>query len=135
MNLRKNKGEEAEVAAEAMNDIMFFLMLFFLIISTLANPNVVKLSVPNSQAKKELSKKEPLSLIVEKNGKDVLYILGTTPVPKSMLEARLAANLKDIKDPIVAVNAADELTIQDLVDVLSLGEKMHIKMVFASRKI
>jgi len=52
MKLRKIKKEGAEVAAEAMNDIMFFLMLFFLIVSTLANPNVIKLAVPSSKAKK-----------------------------------------------------------------------------------
>ena len=42
MNLRRKKKITAEVATSSMNDIMFFLMLFFLIMSTLLNPNVVK---------------------------------------------------------------------------------------------
>jgi biopolymer transport protein ExbD len=46
MNLRKrHKGASAEVHTSAMNDIMFFLLLFFLIASTVTNPNVIKANV------------------------------------------------------------------------------------------
>jgi biopolymer transport protein ExbD len=131
MNLRKSKGEGAEVAAEAMNDIMFFLMLFFLIVSTLANPNVIKLAVPNSsKAKRELNNRTPLILHVDKEADHVLYIIDKSEVKKESLESRLKMEMKGLSDPMVVVDAGDELSIQDLVDVLSLGEKMQIKMVF-----
>lgn len=132
MNLRKNKGEGAEVAAEAMNDIMFFLMLFFLIVSTLVNPNVIKLAVPNSKAKKELNKKTPLILQADKDGANVLYHIDGKIVPRTTLESRLVSEVNGMADPIVVLRANDDLTIQDLVDVLSLGEKLNIKMVFSS---
>jgi biopolymer transport protein ExbD len=135
MNLRKNKGEEAEVAAEAMNDIMFFLMLFFLIISTMVNPNVIKLAVPNNATEKRaLNKKTPLVLEVVQNGAAILFLVDGSDVKKENLEARLAMEMKGIDDPIVVIRADDELSIQGLVDVLSLGEKMNIKMVFSSPK-
>ncbi|MFZ1331125.1 MAG: biopolymer transporter ExbD, partial [Flavobacteriales bacterium] len=44
MKFRRKPREHAEVSTESLNDIMFFLLLFFLIVSTLANPNVVKLT-------------------------------------------------------------------------------------------
>ena len=58
MNLRKRqRGVAAEVHTSAMNDIMFFLLLFFLIASTLTNPNVIKLLLPKSKSGKSISKK------------------------------------------------------------------------------
>ena len=58
MNLRKrHKGVSAEVHTSAMNDIMFFLLLFFLIASTVTNPNVIKLLLPKSSSGKSVSKK------------------------------------------------------------------------------
>ncbi|MFZ4545024.1 MAG: ExbD/TolR family protein [Saprospiraceae bacterium] len=132
MKLRKIKKEGAEVAAEAMNDIMFFLMLFFLIVSTLANPNVIKLAVPNSKAKKELNKKNPLILQAQKDGDGVLYMIDAVEVSKSSLATRLEYAVKGMEDPIVVLRASDDLTIQDLVDVLSMGEKLKIKMIFSS---
>ena len=132
MKLRKIKKEGAEVAAESMNDIMFFLMLFFLIISTLANPNVIKLAVPNAKAKRELNKKTPLILQAQKNGAGVLYFIDAEEIPQSLLEDRLKTAVEGMQDPVVVLRAADDLTIQDLVDVLSLGEKMKIKMIFSS---
>src|SRR3978361_572980 len=58
MNLRKkNRGASAEVHTSAMNDIMFFLLLFFLIASTVTNPNVIKLMLPKSSSGQSVSKK------------------------------------------------------------------------------
>ena len=48
MNLRNRHRDETEVHTGPLNDILFILLLFFLIVSTLANPNVVKLTQPKS---------------------------------------------------------------------------------------
>jgi len=48
MKIGRRRREEAEVESSAMNDIMFFLMLFFLIASTLANPNVINITLPKA---------------------------------------------------------------------------------------
>ena len=58
MNLRNRKNRiAAEVQTSAMNDIMFFLLLFFLIASTVTNPNVIKLMLPKSSSGQSVSKK------------------------------------------------------------------------------
>ena len=51
------------MSTESLNDIMFFLLLFFLIISTMANPNVIKLMLPKS-ANNEQAIKVPVNLSV-----------------------------------------------------------------------
>ena len=60
MQLRRPRREHAEVSTESLNDIMFFLLLFFLIVSTLANPNVIKLLLPESKQTQALAKKQIL---------------------------------------------------------------------------
>ena len=60
----------SEVATSAMNDIMFFLLLFFLIASTLANPDVIKMSTPKSTNKIVT----PKSIVVNIDAKGTFYI-------------------------------------------------------------
>ena len=50
MNLKRRLRAHAEVHTGALNDILFILLLFFLIVSTLANPNVIKLSQPKAKS-------------------------------------------------------------------------------------
>ncbi|HQW56265.1 MAG TPA: biopolymer transporter ExbD, partial [Saprospiraceae bacterium] len=63
MNLRRSNRIKAHVYTDSLNDIMFFLLLFFLIVSTVANPNVVKILLPKASATDVLSKKQ-ISLTV-----------------------------------------------------------------------
>ena len=63
MALKRNKRFHAEIPTASLSDIMFFLLLFFLIISTLANPNVIKLMLPKAQTT-ETTKKNHISLSV-----------------------------------------------------------------------
>ncbi|HJU46344.1 MAG TPA: biopolymer transporter ExbD, partial [Chitinophagaceae bacterium] len=50
MNLRSRLKSHPELHAGALNDILFILLFFFLIVSTIANPNVIKLSTPKSKS-------------------------------------------------------------------------------------
>ena len=50
MNLRRRNRASTEVFSASLNDIMFFLLLFFLITSTMATPNVLKLLLTNAKS-------------------------------------------------------------------------------------
>jgi biopolymer transport protein ExbD len=129
MNLRRKKKITAEVATASMNDIMFFLMLFFLIMSTLLNPNVVKLTLPSSKHNQELRKKEVTISIT----KDLQYFVNNAPVTFPMLEPLLTTELKKSNDLTVILRCDSGLTIQDLVNVLEIGNKLKVKMVLATK--
>lgn len=133
MKLRRQAGEGAEVAAEAMNDIMFFLMFLFLIISTLANPNVIKLALPNAKQANQMPK-QPVVVSVAKGAteNDPLIFIGKEQVTKLQLETRLKAELRGEENPTVVLRVDRALAVQSLVDVLQVGEKMKCKMVLAS---
>jgi biopolymer transport protein ExbD len=129
MNLRKKNKITAEVATASMNDIMFFLMLFFLIMSTLLNPNVVKLTLPSSKHNQTIRQKEVTISIT----KDLLYYINNAPVQFEMLEPVLSAELRKSKDLTVILRCDNGISVQDLVNVLEIGNKLKVKMVLATK--
>jgi biopolymer transport protein ExbD len=129
MNLRKKNRIVAEVATSSMNDIMFFLMLFFLIMSTLLNPNVIKLTLPSSKHNQTLRQKEVTIAVT----KELQFYVNNSPVTFEMLEPLLQAELTKSKDVTVILRCDNGITIQNLVNVLEIGNKLKIKMVLATK--
>ena len=130
MNIKRRRPFHDEDAMASMNDIMFFLMLFFLIISTMANPNVIKLVLPKANASEQIAK-QPITLSVKA---DKTYYLNTTQIPFEGLENALTAALASNDDKTVVLRVEENLTVQDLVDVMSLGAKLKLKMVLSTAK-
>jgi len=130
MRLKRNKRFGAEVATAALNDIMFFLLLFFLILSTVANPNVIKLMLPRASIAQSLQKQQVQLSIT----KDKEYYINQKQVPFENLESSLLNSCRQIAEPTVIVRADYSLSIQDLVNVLQIGSKLKLKMVLATDK-
>ncbi|MEI6747740.1 MAG: ExbD/TolR family protein [Bacteroidales bacterium] len=129
MNLRRKSKITAEVATSSMNDIMFFLMLFFLIMSTLLNPNVIKLTLPSSKHNQTLRQKE-VSISITK---DLQYFIDNQSVPFEQIETYLAVELQKSKDLTVILRCDSGITVQELVNVLEIGNKLKVKMVLATK--
>ena len=130
MKIKRRHQFAAEVATSSMNDIMFFLLLFFLIISTIANPNVIKVLLPKSSETQSLNKKTIL-LTVTKT-KD--FYINNKPVPAAQLEQELLKATKGLDQPTIVLHIPRDLEIQDLVDVLKIGVKNKIKVVLATER-
>jgi biopolymer transport protein ExbD len=128
MNFRRKKRFEAEVATSALNDIMFFLLLFFLIISTLANPSVIKVLLPKSTPTQGVVK-EQVNLTITKEKE---YYINDKPISADDLESTLLALSQQKPDMSVVLRMDAFLTIQDLVDVLATGTKLKIRIVMAT---
>ena len=130
MNLSRRRRLTSHVETGAMNDIMFFLMLFFLIASTLVNPNVIKLLLPKASSTQQLSKKQ-VTLSVDSNKQ---YFIDKQQVDATNLENELKSVMAGIQEPTVVVRFDKTLTVQDLVSVLETGAKLNIRMVMATSK-
>jgi biopolymer transport protein ExbD len=126
--VKRNKRFHAEVATSSLSDIMFFLLLFFLIISTLANPNVIKMTLPKSKVS-EKTNKQNISLSITE---DKRFYLDKQEVSFDQLEASLLAQIGTSKDQTVVVRIPFNLQVQDLVDVLQIGVKNKLKFVIAT---
>ncbi len=112
MNIKKRKRGVVEVHTSALNDIMFFLMLFFLLASAVANPNVVKLFLPRSSSGQSI----PQKTINVSITKELEYFVEKQPVA-------LADLYKSIE---VYQRAAPDLTI------ILYADRTIVKLVLAT---
>jgi biopolymer transport protein ExbD len=122
MSLRKKFNEEhSEVDTGPLNDILFILMFFFLIISTLANPNVIKLTNPKS--KSDTKSKQSIVVSIRKDGRT--YI-GQQQVNFDSLSSELSKMI-DKKDSAnkqaVVINADSSVSINKLVIIMRNAKK------------
>lgn len=130
MRVRRNKRFHAEVAASALSDIMFFLLLFFLIISTLANPNVIDLALPKADSNNTTDKAHAsLSVTKEKE-----FYLDKQQLNFEDIEGALAARVESTGDKTVIVRLPKDLEVQDMVNILQIGVKLKLKFVIATTK-
>jgi biopolymer transport protein ExbD len=117
MSLRKKFNEDhSEVDTGPLNDILFILMFFFLIISTLANPNVIKLTNPKS--KSDTKAKQSIVVSIRKDGRT--YI-GQQQVIFDSLSSELS-KIIDKKDSAnkqaVVINADTAVSVNKLVMIM-----------------
>jgi biopolymer transport protein ExbD len=125
MKIQRRNKHRAEVSTHSLNDIMFFLLLFFLILSTMAHPNVIKVMLPESKeaASKEAKQNAQLTVDANKN-----YFLESIPCTAQELERKL--ELLAAKDSTVGVSIQMDksLSVQDLVDIMEMGKRQQVKM-------
>jgi biopolymer transport protein ExbD len=128
MAIKRNKRFHVEVATSSLSDIMFFLLLFFLIISTLANPNVIRMTLPKSKTNEKTNKQLiTLSVTEEKR-----YFIDKEEVLLDQLESRLLELMDPEKQQTVIIRIPATMQVQDLVDVLQIGVKNKLKFVIAT---
>lgn len=131
MNLRKRLRATQEPHTSALNDILFILLLFFLIISTLANPNVIKLSIPSAQSDTKAKQTVVVSINPEQQ-----YFVGTYITPKDSLQAAIAAVVAKSQDsePTVVINADKQAQAESIVTVMKAAKALNLKTVLAVDK-
>ena len=130
MKLNNRKRNKPHVFTDSLSDIMFFLLLFFLIVSTIANPNVVKILLPKAGSTEVLSKKQiTLTVTTEKR-----YFIDKKEYSFDELETAVQEATANVTEPTIMLRLDKDLVIQDLIDVMSIGAKLKIKMVLATDK-
>lgn len=123
MRIRKNRFREEsnEVDTGPLNDILFILLMFFLMISTLANPNVIKMNVP--AAKSDTKLKQSVVVSVDKNRN--IYV-GVKKIHPDSLETVLTTyiNPMDSIKPAVVINADSTANWGEVVKVMKVARKL-----------
>jgi biopolymer transport protein ExbD len=104
MNIRRKLKAHTEVHTGTLNDILFILLLFFLIAATLANPNLVR--VNNPKGSKDMKAKQNIIVTIDKNHQ---FYIGQTQVPLNNIDTLLKEQIIKIRQsvdtPSVVVNA------------------------------
>ncbi len=104
MNIRRKLKAHTEVHTGPLNDILFILLLFFLIAATLANPNLVQ--VNNPKGTKDSRAKQDIVISIDK---DHNFFIGQTSIPANLLDSMVTASIIQAKEkvdtPNVVINA------------------------------
>ncbi|MBP3942274.1 biopolymer transporter ExbD [Sphingobacteriaceae bacterium WQ 2009] len=130
MNLRNRKNKpSAEVHTSALNDIMFFLMLFFLLASAVSNPQVVKLLLPRSSAGEQSVAKKTLTVSISA---DLLYHVDKSVVPLEGLEAAIQSQMSTAEELTIMLYADNTVPIQNVISVMDVANRLKIKLVLAT---
>lgn len=134
MKLARKKRFHVEVATGSLSDIMFFLLLFFLIVSTLANPNVIKLFLPSAKSAQDVHKQQ-VTVSVDKSADEIKhYYIDQKEVGLEQLETLLAERTANLVEPTVIIRLPYNLQVQDLVDVMEICVRLKLKTVLATQK-
>lgn len=119
---RRFKSDDTELDTGPLNDILFILMFFFLIISTMANPNVIKMN--NPRATSEAKAKQSVIVSIDKN-KDLF--IGQERIVFDSLESILRSRLPvgdSLVKPAVVINADSLVSWGDIVKVMQVAKKL-----------
>jgi biopolymer transport protein ExbD len=130
MKIRRRKSGHAAIEAGALSDILFFLMLFFLIISTLASPSAIKLLLPKASTGQTV----PKQIITLSIKADESCYIGSRVVPFADLENALETEGKKFENPTIVLRIDKTLQVETLIAVVDAVNKTHIPLVVATDK-
>ncbi|MCO6496253.1 MAG: biopolymer transporter ExbD [Chitinophagaceae bacterium] len=118
---RRFKSDDAELDTGPLNDILFILLFFFLIISTMANPNVIKMN--NPRADSEAKAKQSVIVSIDQNQN---IFIGQNKVPFDSLESMLRSQLiiTDTSRPAVVINADSLVSWGDVVKIMQVAKRL-----------
>lgn len=134
MKIERRKTRNAEVYTASLNDIMFFLLLFFLIISTMVTPAAIRVALPNSKTSNEVVTKKNINLVITA---DRHYFIEQKEIPFEQIAPELAAIVagkQEGEEINVLLQADRSLNLQDVVDVIDIANQLKIRMVLFTQK-
>jgi biopolymer transport protein ExbD len=125
MNIRKKIRSHGEVHTGPLNDILFILLMFFLIASTLANPNVIKLSNPKAKGDTKTKQNVVVNIDLKKH-----YIVNGKQIPLDQLKISLQQLIaKDTANATVAINADKLVPVDEVVAVMRVARELGARTV------
>jgi biopolymer transport protein ExbD len=128
MKFRKKHRQESEVFTDSLNDILFILLMFFLITTTMANPNVVKVSVPKGT--KDTKAKQNIVISINKDQK---FYIGQRPVDPLLLDSLIKKEIERVRPtvdtPTVVINADTVAYYGEVFRIMRIAKNNKAKVV------
>jgi len=128
MNIRGRNKVTPEFNMSSMTDIVFLLLVFFMIASTLVSANAIDLLLPKSGGKTTQSKSLSVSIT-----KDLDYYVDSEKVAKDKLEAYILDKIGDLEKPSIVLRAEETVELKDFVYVMDIANRNKIKSTLAVR--
>jgi biopolymer transport protein ExbD len=127
MSLRSRNKVSANFNMSSMTDIVFLLLIFFMLTSTLVSPNALKLLLPSSKAR--TLEKQTVSVSITP---EIDYYIGEKQVPFEQLEDELKLELAGQIEPAIVLHADKTVDIEYAVKVMDIAYRNKYKVVLAT---
>lgn len=134
MALKRNTRVDASFSVSSMTDIVFLLLIFFLVTSTLINPNALKLLLPKSTG--QIGAKATVSVSIKdwQNDTYTYHINGDqTPLPYDQVEEELVNLLQNEEDPTFSIFSDETVPVGEVVGIMNIAKRNHYKVILATQ--
>ncbi|MDO6598256.1 biopolymer transporter ExbD [Oceanihabitans sp. 2_MG-2023] len=126
MNLRGRNKVTPEFNMSSMTDIVFLLLIFFMIASTLVSAEAIDLLLPKSSSKTTQTKNVSVSV-----DKDVNYYVDMKKVSKDNLEAEVIAKVGETDTPTITIRSDQDVEMKHVVFIMDIANRNKIKSTLA----
>ena len=127
MKLKRSTKVETSFSMSSMTDIVFLLLVFFMVTSTMISPNALKLLLPRSNS--QTSAKPFTTISITSN---LEFYVEQTPVPITSLEPYLQQHLAGQEEPTISLHADRTVPIEEVVKVMNIAKDNHYKLILAT---
>ena len=126
MNLRGRNKVSPEFSMLSMTDIVFLLLVFFMLTSPAVTPEALDLLLPKAKGKTSNQQNVAVSI-----NKDLEVFINSEQINKNQLEIELQRRLRGEEDPTIILRAEQSVPIQDAVNVMDIAKRNKYKIVLA----
>ena len=127
MGLRSRNKVSANFNMSSMTDIVFLLLIFFMLTSTLVSPNALKLLLPSSKAK--TLEKQTISISITK---DIDFYINEKKVTAASMEQELKLLINNEQEPAIILHTDKTVAIEHVVKVMDIAYRNKYKIVLAT---
>lgn len=135
MAIKRTTRADASFSMSSMTDIVFLLLIFFLVTSTLINPNALKLLLPKSTG--QVSAKPTVSVSIKDwgEGNYTYHINGNELAENGLdqVEDDLVGLLQNEEDPTFSIYSDQSVPIGEIVQVMNIAKRNHYKVILATQ--
>ncbi|GAB5565778.1 MAG: biopolymer transporter ExbD [Winogradskyella sp.] len=126
MNIRGRNKVTPEFNMASMTDIVFLLLIFFMIASTLVTTNAIDIILPKASGKTENKKSTAVSI-----KKDLTYYIDQKRVGEAVLERQLINILSTQEQPTIVLRAEKSVPVENVVKVMDIANRNKFKVILA----
>ena len=112
----------------SMTDMVFLLLIFFMLTSNFATPSGLPISVPTSSSSKKVMPKTNVAIT-----KDLKYYLNEVEIPLDLLEEELKLVLEGVENGVVVLTVDRDVPVQNLVSVAGIAAKLDARVTIATK--
>ncbi len=134
MAFKRSSKVISEAGMSSMTDLVFLLLIFFLITSTLINPNALKLLLPKSTG--QVSAKPGVSVSIKDWGEEkyTFHINGSKDVLSiEEVENSLVELLQQEEEPTFSIYSDQSVPIKEVVSLMNIAKRNHYKVILATQ--